>query len=217
MREAGDYAFLWAWEPLDPHDLARLLSSFERPWWICGGWALDLFLDRETRRHDDLDVALLRRDQVELRDHLGGWDLRYATPGHTLEAWDGRRLDPPIHGIWARRSVGAAAPWTCEFLLNEEKGGHWVYGRNDAVTRALDEVGMQRNGVPFLRPEIVLLYKSSERCPKNDSDFAAVEPYLSQAASLWLHRALKACDPQHPWLARLSHARSQATNFTSSL
>jgi hypothetical protein len=217
MGEAGDYAFLWAWEPLHPGEFARLLATFERPWWICGGWALDLFLDRETRRHDDLDVALLRRDQGALHDHLRGWDLRYATAEHALEPWDGRRLDSPIRGIWARRSDGAATPWTCEFLLNEESDGHWVYPGNDTVKRPLDEVGMHRNGVPFLRPEIVLLYKSSERSPKNDADFAATEPQLSRAGALWLHRALAACDGQHPWLLRLSQARSQATHFTSFL
>jgi hypothetical protein len=132
---------------------------------------------------------LLRRDQLALHRHLVDWDLRYATPGHTLEAeaWDGRQLDLPIHGIWARRSHEEAAPWTCEFLLNEDRDGSWVYRRNDTVTRALDAIGMHRNGVPFFRPEIVLLYKSSERSPKNDADFAAVEPRLSQAAALWLH------------------------------
>src|SRR5262249_45482977 len=114
--EAGDYPYLWAWEPLRPDDLHRLLSSLETSWWICGGWALDLFLDRETRRHDDLDVAVLRRDQLALRDHLRSWDLRYATPEHALRPWDGSRLEPPIHGIWARPSGVASAPWTCEFL-----------------------------------------------------------------------------------------------------
>jgi aminoglycoside-2''-adenylyltransferase len=71
---AGSYVYLWAWEPLHPRDLPPLLSGFDRRWWICGGWALDLFLDRETRRHD-LDVAVLRRDQLALHGHLCGWDL----------------------------------------------------------------------------------------------------------------------------------------------
>jgi hypothetical protein len=217
MRDVGDYPSLWAWEPLRPDDLHPLLSSFERPWWICGGWALDLFLDRETRRHDDLDVALLRRDQLALHDLLQGWDLRYATPEHTLERWDGRRLDPPIHGIWARRSDEATAPWTCEFLLNEDRDDHWVYRREDKVTRPLDEIGMNRSGVPFLRPEIVLLYKSSERSPKNEVDFAAAEPHLSESAARWLRGALETCDARHPWLARLCHPRDRATNLTSSL
>jgi hypothetical protein len=209
--EARDYAHLWAWEPLHPADLARLLSGLGAPWWICGGWALDLFLRRETRRHDDLDVAVLRRDQPALFRHMRAWDLRYATPEHTLEPWDGQHLEPPIHGIWARRSNEATAPWTCEFLLNEHTDRDWIFPRNEAVTRSLDEVGAERDGVPFLCPEIALLYKASEQSPKNEADFAAVRPHLTQTASLWLRQSLGVIDPRHPWVPQLR------ANFTSSL
>lgn len=204
MADAEDYAYLWAWEPIQPEEIAQVLSGFARPWWICGGWALDLFLGRETRRHDDLDVALLRHDQLALFHHLRAWDLHYATPAHTLEPWNGRRLELPIHGIWARRSTEPTASWTCEFLLNEERDGDWVFRRNEAVKRPIEEISDERNGVPFLRPEIVLLYKSSERLPKNDTDFAAVRPRLSREASLWLRAALERCDGRHPWIDGLS-------------
>jgi hypothetical protein len=203
MPNARDYAYLWAWEPIRPKEIAELLSEFARPWWICGGWALDLFLDRETRRHDDLDVALLRKDQVALFDHLRAWDLHYATPAHALEPWDGRPLDPSIHGIWARRATRANAPWTCEFLLNEERNGEWVFRRNEAVRRPLEEVGDERDGVPFLRPEIALLYKAAEPSAKNETDFFLVQPHLSREASLWLLAGLERCDDRHPWIERL--------------
>jgi hypothetical protein len=203
MPDARDYAYLWAWEPIHPEEIAELLSGFARPWWICGGWALDLFLNRETRRHDDLDVALLRHDQLALYRHFPAWDFHYATPTHALEPWDGRRLNPPIQGIWARRSAEPSAPWACEFLLNEERDGNWVFRRNEAVKRPLEEIGDERNGVPFLRPEIVLLYKSSERSPKDDTDFAAVLPRLSREARLWLGAALERHDARHPWVEAL--------------
>jgi hypothetical protein len=203
MADAGDYAYLWAWEPIRPEEMARLLSGFKGPWWICGGWALDLFLGRETRRHDDLDVALLRHDQLALFHHLRAWDLHYATPAHTLEPWDGHRLELPIHGIWARRSTEPRASWTCEFLLNEQRDGEWAFRRNEAVRRPTKGLGDERNGVPFLRPEVVLLYKSSERSPKNETDFAAVRPHLSREASLWLRAALESCDDRHPWIEAL--------------
>jgi hypothetical protein len=204
MPVAGDYAYRWAWEPIRPQELLELLSGFSGPWWICGGWALDLFLDRETRRHDDLDVALLRHDQLALYQHLRAWDLHYATPDHTLEHWDGQRLDPPIHGIWARRADEPTAPWTCEFLLNEQQNGDWVFRHHESVRRPLEEVGDERDGVPFFRPEIVLIYKSSEPSPKNDADFAAVAPHLSPDGSLWLRTALERCDEHHPWIGQLS-------------
>ena len=208
--EPRDYAYLWAWEPLQPADLAGLLNGLGVSWWICGGWALDLFLGRETRRHDDLDVAVLRSDQRALFNYLAGWDVRYATPEHTLEPWGGRHLEPPIHGIWARRSNEASAPWTCEFLLNEHTDQDWIFRRDEAVTRSLDEVGAEQDGVPFLRPEIVLLYKASELSPKNEAYFAAVRPHLTETASQWLREALEVNDPRHPWVPHL-HSTFQSS------
>ena len=198
-----DYGFLWAWEPLRPAELRGLLAGLGALWWVAGGWALDLFLGRETRTHEDLDVALLRRDQFALRRHLRGWDLRYATPEHTLEPWEGSYLELPVHGIWARRSPGATAPWTCEFLLNEARDGDWVYRRNERIKRPIQEIGGVRDGVPFLRPEIVLLYKSTEDSPKNAADFAAAIPSLDANARDWLAEALVVCDPRHRWLSEL--------------
>jgi hypothetical protein len=193
----------WAWEAVRPEQIAEVLSGFDRPWWICGGWALDLFLGRETRPHDDLDVAVLRRDQLPLFQHLREWDLHHTTSAHTLEPWDGRHLALPVHGIWARRSAEPSAPWTCEFLLNEERDGEWVFRRNAAVARPLGEIGDDRNRVPYLRPEIVLLYKARERSPKNDADFAAVRSRLARDARLWLLAALEQCEGGHPWIEAL--------------
>jgi hypothetical protein len=199
IREAQN----WAWESLNPRDVTKLLFGFERRWWICGGWALDLFLDRELRRHVDLDVAILRRDQLALHDHFRDWNLHYATAEHTLERWDGRPLEPPVHGIWARRSEDLTGPWMCEFLLNEARAADWVYRRDEGVTCPLGEIGAERDGIPFFKPEIVLLYKSGEPSPKSDTDFAALRPHLSEAGRVWLRRALETCEPQHPWLTSL--------------
>lgn len=183
MAEALDHPSMWEWEPLRPEAVARLLDGFGRPWWVCGGWALDLFLNRQTRRHEDLDVAVLRDDQQALFRYLQDWDLRYATPEGTLQRWDGRRLDLPIHGIWARRSADPEAAWICEFLLNEHRDSHWTFRRNDAITRPLEEIGDVRGAVPFLRPEIALLYKSAERSPKNNSDLTEVRPHMLRSGN----------------------------------
>jgi len=67
---------------------------------------------------------------------------------------------------------------------------------------ALAEIGAEVDGVPFLRPEIVLLYKAGEPSPKNDTDFEAVHKVLSENARSWLRRALELCDPSHRWLVK---------------
>ena len=76
------------------------------PWWVAGGWALDLWMERHTRPHQDVDVALLRDDQQKLYTSLSQWELYYAAPDHRLlplgpDQW----LRPPIHGVWVRRAT----------------------------------------------------------------------------------------------------------------
>jgi hypothetical protein len=188
------------WECLRPGDVAVLLRDLDAPWWIAGGWALDLFLDAETRPHGDVDVAVLRRDQVALHRLLRDWDLRYATAQHALVPWHGQSLTPPVHGVWARRSFDANAPWTFEVLLNEHTATRWIYRRNPAVSCKLDDLGGHRKGIPYLRPEVVLLYKSKDPTATDEIDFNAVEPRLTGTSRSWLREALRTCAPQHPWL-----------------
>ena len=55
-----DYADLWRWEDFDPSPLSSLMRSFHAPWWVVGGKALELWMGRPTRAHQDVDVAVLR-------------------------------------------------------------------------------------------------------------------------------------------------------------
>jgi hypothetical protein len=195
------------WERLSPRALATLLRNLEVPWWVAGGWAIDIFLGRQTRDHRDLDVALLRRDQAGLVGRLPGWEFAYATTRETLVPWHGEPMEPPIQGIWARRPGPLGGPWTCEFLLNETTRWEWVYRRHDAVRRLIEEIGSERDGVPYLRPEIVLLYKSTDLSATNEADFAAALPALDAAARRWLARSLDACLPGHSWRPQLGPTR----------
>ena len=171
---------------------SRALVALRAPWWIAGGWALDLFLGRQTREHEDIDVALLRRDQLALRAHLRDWDLRVATP----EGGDHRR------GARIRTAQPVAA-WTCEFLLQEERDHCWAFRRNLAVTRPLDAIWQQRGEVRFLRPGVVLLFKAKQPTPKDEQDFETVLPSLPASERQWLIAALDLAHPQHPWRRRL--------------
>lgn len=188
-----------------PARVAAALERLEAPWWIAGGWALDLFLGRETRAHEDVDVVLLRRDQAALLRHFAGWDLQVAVPGEGLRPWDGSALELPLHELWARRAPGK--DWLCELLLAEADGETWVYRRDARVRLPLAQAGGVAGGLPLLAPEIVLLYKSKGPAGKDEADFAAVEPELSAGARRWLGEAIALVHPGHPWLGRLAVPR----------
>jgi hypothetical protein len=44
--------------------ISALMSSFPRPWFFCGGWALDLFLGKVTRPLHDVEIGVFRQDQA---------------------------------------------------------------------------------------------------------------------------------------------------------
>jgi hypothetical protein len=171
------------------------MRKYSNPWWVAGGWAVDLFLGEVTRPHADVDIAVLRRDQDALRSHLDSWQLSKAVDG-SLHPWpSGEHLQLPIHEIHAFRS-GVRL----EFLLNEAAADHWVFRRNSAVSMPLARMTtFSALGMPALCPEIVLLYKAKAPGPRDHSDFERVLPKLDADARAWLAGALDACHPGHEW------------------
>ena len=183
------------WESLHPRDATDILRSLDAPWWIAGGWSLDLFLGTQLRPHKDLDVAVLRRDQRRVFDSLPGWELA-VSHGGTLEPWDGSLLPADRHGLWARPR--GAERWQLELVLDEADGETWRYRRDPRVTRPLASLGAAGSALP---PEIALLYKA--RDPGHERDWDAVVPQLDEPARAWLVGAVATAHPESPYLGRL--------------
>jgi hypothetical protein len=180
-----------------------MMADFGRPWVFCGGWAIDLFLGRQTRAHKDVDIAVGRRDQLALQAYLTarGWRLQVAHGGELRDWPAGEYLELPRHGIWCRHP--AADPHFLEVLLDEIDDS-FRFRRDQTVTRALDEAFVQSpGGLPILAPEVVLLYKSRSPGPDDWADFRAVLPALDAGRRDWLRNALARTVPGHPWLVDL--------------
>jgi hypothetical protein len=194
------------------HDLraiASLLAEYPQPWAFCGGWAIDLYLDRQTRQHKDIDVAIARRDQLQAQAYLvgRGWQLQVAHQGVLADWPDGEYLEVPRHGIWCRHP--SAELDFLELLLNEIDGEAFRFRRDPTISLPLAQAFIPApRGLPILAPEIALLYKSSSLDDNNWSDFRAALPALDADRSGWLRAALASQDSAHPWLAELDHAQS---------
>jgi hypothetical protein len=187
---------------LVPADAAALFDDLGAGWWTAGGWAIDLWVGRQTRPHVDLDIAILRRDQQRFWDRLAGWDL-WLGPDTELRPFDGPiEVTPPDHAVWCRPTTDSE--WAFELLLNDSEGDRWLFRRDPAVSLPLAEIsGRTSDGVPFLAPEIVLLYKAKQRRPHDELDLAVALPTLSARQRTWLRDAIEQVHPGHPWLAVL--------------
>ena len=61
----------------DVAKVCRALRDMPCGWYVCGGWAIDLFLGRVTRAHKDVDISVARADQLRAQEFMRarGWTL----------------------------------------------------------------------------------------------------------------------------------------------
>jgi Aminoglycoside-2''-adenylyltransferase len=188
-----------------PEKARAWLRDARAPWWVAGGWALDLYLGRQTRDHVDLDVSCFRVDLGKLRAALGGWELHIASDGRLRELATEEEPRAGDHVLWCR-PVGSPH-WKLEIMLEERDGEDWVFRRNPAIRLPAEQLTLStEDGTPFLRPEVQLLYKAREARQKDENDLTAVLPKLDRAGVEWLRRALMRAHPTHPWIVAIDRA-----------
>ncbi len=184
------------WEPLELASVVEAFAPARFRWWISGGHALDLHLGRTWRYHEDTDVGVVRRDLGALHSLLSDWDLHVAAAGH-LTPWHGEPLDAGRHqnNVWCRRAPGR--PWALDVTIGEGSNDSWTYRRDPSVQVPWPLAVLHTtDGVPYLSPELQLLYKSKGRRPKDDVDAAEVVPDLDDRQRELLSRLL---EPDHAW------------------
>lgn len=195
------------WDCWTPFELSSHLEGLPRRWCVVGGWALDLHIGVQHRRHSDLEIIVPRPDFPALRDKLSDHDFFVAG----------------AEGQWPLEAAGAAFDrYQQTFVRDRETGlfrldvmrvediGVWRFAHNHDITRSWSESIDHVGRVPFLRPEQVLLYKAvginanADPRLKDAEDFLVTLPFLDQGSRRWLAANLAACRPEHPWLRTLS-------------
>jgi hypothetical protein len=189
----------------DPLSIGRLMAGFPHLWGICGGWAIDLFLGRVTRPHKDVEIAVLRRDQLALQSCLAqrGWTMQKAADSKLIPWPEGEKIELPVHSIWCKNPQHK--PDFLEVLLNEATETHFIFRRKQSVTLELERAFRQTHeGLRILAPEIVLLYEAKQTSRQEyAADFRNTLPHLDPAQRPWLKDALSKAHPGHEWLQEI--------------
>jgi len=185
-----------------PKRIQQLLCHYDGTWMIAGGWAIDLFLQQPTRIHKDIEIAIPRSEQLQLRNYLSqrdDWIFRYAQSGRLIDWQAEHLLQLPIHEIHAERSDGMHL----EILLNEiNEHQQWVFRRSPQVVYPIQKMCLSSVlSIPILCPEIVLLYKAKINQPKDQMDLNNTLPHLDLQQLYWLSTAIATTHGQsHQWI-----------------
>jgi hypothetical protein len=188
------------WEPWTPAELAEQLEHVEATWYVLGGWALDLFQGRVSRPHEDLEIGVPDNEFGALRDALGGLEL--------FAVGEGRAWPPTESALAAHRQTWAREPasglWRVDVIRERWDGDVWVFARDTRIRVVRDELILRTgDGIPYIRPDVALLFKAKAPRPKDEIDFAAVLPLLGDTSREWLADGLALVHPGHAWLVAL--------------
>lgn len=200
--------------------LQRAMSGAPFDWLMAGGWALELFagsvhrprVDVDLHRpHEDVDVVVYRQDPPAMHRFLSarGWRLEKLVNARYV-SWHGEPLEDDVVQLHADHPNNAAG--YLDFVLTPGTDLEWQFCRDPTITRArafAHCVGPY--GLPFLAPELVLLFKSRPspgkiRC-KDALDAARVLPMLGVEQQRWLQTALERLYGTHLWFEMLKLRR----------
>jgi hypothetical protein len=191
-----------AWAAWRPEEVARRFAGVKAPWYVAGGWAIDLFLGFQRREHEDLEVAVPRDQFGELARNLDDCELFVVGDGLASPLAHAGEMAAAHHQTWVREV--ATGLWRLDIFREPAAGETWICHRDERIRLPYDRlIARTADGIPYARPEIVLLFKAKAARPKDDDDFAAALPRLEPETRRWLTWALELVHPGHRWLEAL--------------
>jgi len=192
---------LTLWDAWHPAEVARRLAGVDATWYVTAGWALDLWHGRQTREHDDVEIAVPEHAFDAVRTALAGFELWVIGDGLA------RPVTPASlaahHQTWVREPATGA--WRLDVMREAWDRDIWVFRRDPRIRLPRrDVIAVTDDGIPYARPEIALLYKAKSSRPKDDADFASALPLLGDEQRTWLAQSIALVHPEHDWLQALA-------------
>ncbi|MEV6166384.1 hypothetical protein AB0L71_31580 [Streptomyces sp. NPDC052052] len=184
-----------------PREVAQQLAGIGTPWYVAGGWALDLFRGRRTRAHGDIEIAIPAASFPEVLHRFPGYVFDAVGSGRIWENATPEVL-AAVHQTWLRDP--ATGTYLLDVFREPHDGDTWICRRDERIRLPYsDIVHHTQDGIPYLAPELVLLFKAKHARRKDQTDFDATFPHMTSAQRETLAELLARVHPGHPWIVDL--------------
>jgi len=195
-----------AWDAWSPHELGRRLREAILPWYVAGGWALDVWHGMQTREHEDLEFVVIRNDVDHFRTILHELDFFTVKDGAIEYLPPTAHLPSDVWQLWGGDMRQGC--WRVDLMIEERTPDLWVYKHDRTINVARsDAVRLSEAGIPYLAPMNVILFKAKHCRSKDQSDFKLCLPKFSAAEKEQLMIWLNELHPDHEWIRNLQISR----------
>ena len=167
---------------------------------VAAGWALELFTSDAAREHDDLEIGVpeARFDEIAAAFPGFAWDVA----GDGL-VWPFPEQAAQHFQTWLREP--ATGRYRIDVFREPHIGDRWVCRRDTSITLPYSELILRTSdGIPYVVPEVALLFKAKHLRDKDQADFQHVLPTMDRTRTSRLSDWLSRVHPGHPWIEPLA-------------
>lgn len=209
------------------NQLNEHLSGMNVDWYLCGGFAIDAYLGKITRKHKDLDLTVSFSDMEECIQYLKlkGWEIDAPVGNQRFVPVDFALKHSELYfdNIWCYKKGAdfiktkkTDGPFKymkfinreqteldfIEVMFNKIENDTFYYQKNHNITLDIDKAFIKKGEVTILAPEVILLYKS-RNCENSDyqHDFDMVINKLDKERYDWFINVMNIAYPEgHIWI-----------------
>ena len=194
------------WRAWRPEQTARRLEGLDVPWCVAAGWAIDLFVGYERREHEDIEIAAPADAFPQIQSLLGDLDFYAVGDGEVAAVVESPERFAVTHQTWGLDRT--TFEWRIDVFREPSADCEWVCRRDEQIRLPYDElIEHTTDRIPYVRPEVALLFKAKAARSKDEADLRDVLPLLDSPRRALLHDWIALVHPGHDWLGLVSGER----------
>jgi hypothetical protein len=125
-----------AWRAWHPSLVAARLAGLDVPWYVAGGWAIDLHLGGRLREHEDTEIAVPAERFAEIAGRFPELAFFVAGSGRVVPATAAALAEH--HQTWALDPVDEV--WRFDVFREPHDGDIWISRRDERLRRPYAEI-----------------------------------------------------------------------------
>lgn len=190
------------WQAWSPPELFARIEKFNRGWYVVGGWALDIWHGHQTRPHEDLEFCVILDHIEHCRVRLSDLEFFSVIDEKLIHLPSSEPAPVDLWQFWGADM--ATGCWRVDMMVERGTGETWSYKRQPSIQLPRTAaIRMNADGISYLAPALVLLFKAKYMRQKDIDDFSRHAPKLEAQEIADLMRWLDDTHPGHGWIASL--------------